>query len=69
MTLTFHIIKSTTKELDAEGKKKKRQHKPKSFPAVAGERVREAVDAAHFGVPSAGLGLRQIQEPCFIALR
>lgn len=44
------MIKNTSEELGTEKKKK-------LFPAVAGDGAREAVDAAHFGVPSAGIGL------------
>lgn len=45
------MIKNTTGEPGTEKKKKK------LFPAVAGDGARESVDAAHFGVPSAGIGL------------
>lgn len=57
------MIKSTSEE-SGTGKKKKTP-----FTAVAGSGVREAVDAAHFGVPSAGTGLGRMREPGFTVLR
>lgn len=50
-------------------KSQAQKKKKPPFTAVAGSGVREAVDAAHFGVPSAGTGLGRVREPGFTVLR
>lgn len=50
------MIKSTNEE-PGRG-----ENKRTPFTAAAGSGVRDAVDAAHFGVPSAGTGLGRMQE-------